>query len=217
MNTFIIENGDLTMNIEVNTDPDLWLIIQDEKYRPDRGAFILERFIESYPNVNVKGDVTKIYALCSRSAALGEWLAAQNLDYALIQNEPTFYRDIIDQDSYKAVSSELQENSTRGRDRANEELVAARKYKDEMDKIDKKYSKFKFKLKESRIINMNSTELPLTLQLAIENYTPSSSDSPNRRAFARELLINYKISLLTAISDDPSIDIEALIRDSYTK
>lgn len=217
MSNFIFENDGYEVDFAVNVDPTKWLIIADEQYRPDRGAFVMSRFKEDYPNINIGDNISKVYALCSRSAALNEWLAIQNLDYALIQNEPTFYRDTIDPDRFKLVSEELQDSSSRSRNRSSEELAAAVKYKAEMDKIEKKYSSFKFKIKEARVISMNTTELPLTLQLAIENYTPASDDSPNRRSFAREILINYKLGLLKIIKEEPGIDIEKFIKDTYTK
>lgn len=217
MSNFNFTSLGYDFNVSVSDKIEDWLIIKDEKYRPDRGNFILENFNKDFPQIKVGDDVQKVYSLCGRSTVLIEWLAKKNLEYALIQGEPTFYRDEIKVDVYKKVSDELLANSSRSKLRSQEELSAAEEYKYKMDKISKKYSDYNFIMKESRVISMNSTELPLTLQLAIENYTPASDDSPNRRSFARELLINYKLKLIKIINEKPDVDIEALIKDAYVK
>lgn len=205
------------INIQISESNSDWLFVKDEKYRPDRGEFILDRFLIDYPNIDVKRDINLVYSLCSRSSSLGEWLALQNLDYALIQDEPTYYRDVVSADKYELISAELKSISLRQSNRAKEESEAASRYKERISEIAKKYSTAPIKIKEARVISMNSTELPLTLQLAIENFTPAANDNPNRRAFARELLINYKLALLKIIRVDPDVDIDEVIKDGYVK
>lgn len=215
---FKYENGGREYTVDVDDNPDSWLIINDELYRPDRSAFILEKFNESFPHIDVKNDAKLIYSLCSRSSSLSEWLAQVNLEYASIQNEPTFYRDYIEPKRYEKVSKELTEYSRKVKLRAEEELKAAEEFRLKMDLINKKYSNIKFTYPESRVISMNTTELPLTLQLAIENYTPADDSTPNQRAYARETLINYKLTLIDLInSKDSSFDINIAIEANKLK
>jgi hypothetical protein len=216
MTIFNFGSNNINFSVSIDENIDNWLIVKDEKYRPDRGIFVLERFKEDFPEINVD-NIDKVYSLCSRSAALNEWLAKVNLSYALIQNEPTFYRDKIEASRYNLVSEELLKNNSILSNKAKEELELAADYRNKMDKVKLKYSKIEYKSKEARVISMNTTELPLTLQLAIENYTPASDDSPNRRSYARELLINYKLSLLNVIKENPEVNIDMIIKDSYVK
>jgi len=216
MTIFNFGSNNVNFSVSIDENIDNWLIVKDEKYRPDRGVFVLEKFKEDFPEINVD-NIDKVYSLCSRSAALNEWLAKVNLSYALIQNEPTFYRDKIEASRYNLVSEELLKNNSILSSKAREELELAADYRSKMDKIKIKYSKIEYKSKEARVISMNTTELPLTLQLAIENYTPASDDSPNRRSYARELLINYKLSLLNVIKENPEVNIDIIIKDSYVK
>lgn len=211
----VINNQDFKLDIPTNSDD--WFIIKEENYRPDRGAFILDKFNEDFPDFEIT-DVEKVYSLSSRSTSLSEWLAKQNLSYATIQNEPTFYRDVLDPDEFSKVSRELQSLSIKNRERAEEEIKASRDFKDTMLKISQKYSKFKPENKFTRVISMNSTELPLTLQLAIENYVPASSENaPTQKAYSRELLTRYKVFLINEIIKDKDVDIDKVINDSHLK
>jgi len=216
MTIFNFGSNNVNFSVSIDENIDNWLIVKDEKYRPDRGVFVLEKFKDDFPEIIVDS-IDRVYSLCSRSSALNEWLAKVNLSYALIQNEPTFYRDKIEASRYNLVNEELLKNNSILSNKAKEELELAADYRSKMDKIKLKYSKIEYKSKEARVISMNTTELPLTLQLAIENYTPASDDSPNRRSYARELLINYKLSLLNVIKENPEVNIDIIIKDSYVK
>jgi len=211
-----ILNKDIVINIP--KDESSWLIIKDETYRPDRELFVLNEFKNDFPHIDIGDNCSKIYGLCSRSVRLSSWLSSVNLKYSLIQNQPTFYRDHLSQDEFKIVSSDLTKISSLNQLKAAEELKAANEYKNKMELIQKKYSTKTFESKYSRIISMNTTELPLTLQLAIENYSPAFNvESPNTKAYARELLIRYKLELIKLLKEDQSLDIDKVIIDSQVK
>lgn len=196
---------------------DEWLTIKEEKYRPDKSKFIFERFLKRYPNIKVS-NAEQVYALASRSAILNEWLAKANLEYALQENAPTFYRPYVDIDKFNAADFEVKRINKVNASKAVEQAAAATKYKEELASIEGKY---KDQLSTSnniaKVLALNTTALPLTIQLAIDNYTPAKSSSPNQRTFARECLINYKIALLQAINKDPKIDVDQLIEDNKVK
>jgi hypothetical protein len=206
------------IRVDVDDSSNDWVIIKDENYRPDREEFVLSYFRKDFPDVKVP-DVSKVYALCSRSAILAQWLSSVNMQYSLQEQVPTFYRQLVDPEEYKKAYDDITENARLNRDRAMEEFKASSNFKNEMSKIAEKYNrKRKMNSIYSRVITMNSTELPLTLQLAIENYTPADDASlPNVKAYAREILIQYKISLIKYIKDNPNVDIEALIKENQTK
>lgn len=216
--SFEFEYAGGSFSVDVPTDLEKWYIVEDEEYRPDRAQFVLEKFKEDFSSIKIGDNPEKVYALCSRSSKLNLWLAEANNQYALIQNTPTFYRDVIDPKEYEKVSAQLLIVSQKNRERASEELKAAQEYQAKISKIKSKYVDFKIDNKFAKVIALNSTSLPLTLQLAIENYTPSDADdSPTKREYARELLIRYKLNLINMIKNDADVDIDTMINKLMEK
>jgi hypothetical protein len=210
------KNNELLVQFE--NDKNDYLIIKDEQYRPDKSEFVFNRFLMDFPHLVQVRDVQMVYSLASRQNNLAEWLAKVNLDYALQQNEPTFYRDHVDPKEYETISGDIQETSIRNRNRANEEVAAALEYKSKMANIAKKYDKFNYKSKYSRIILMNTTELPLTLQIAIDSYNPAEDpDLVSQKTYAREMLVQYKLALINYLKQNPQVDIDSLIKSYLTK
>jgi len=202
---------------EPDSNPDNWLITKDESYRPDKQKFIEQKFRKDYPGIKVK-DANQVYALASRSAKLNDWLAKANLEYAVVEGAPTYFRDYVDPKDFEQASKEVQKLSQANSDKAKAQAYAATEYKNKLAEIDKEFEK---KLSTSdniaKIISLNSTALPLSIQLAIDNYTPASSSSPNQRAYSRECLINYKIKLLEALTKDKKLNIDKLITENMEK
>lgn len=207
-------------SIDVNMPPideDKWLIVAEEKYRPDKQKFIYESFIEDYPHIKVS-DGDQVYALASRSATLSEWLSKKNLEYAIIEGSPTFFRDHVDPKKFDAATKEILRLNAINAKKASEQAAAATRYKNSLAEIEQKYEdQLNTGDKTAKVLSLNTTSLPLSIQLAIENYSPAKSSSPNQKAFARECLINYKIALLKLIKDDPKVDIDRVIIDNQEK
>lgn len=68
------------------------------------------------------------------------------------------------------------------------------------------------------ITSLKQTDLPISLVLAIENYTPQDSEgSPDKILYARETLINFKLYLLDMLNNDESIDIKQVVEDISIK
>jgi len=85
-------------------------------------------------------------------------------------------------------------------------------------KFDSQRSKLKMDNKILKVLTVPSTSLPLSIQLVIENYTPQDTKhAPSKRAFARELLTDYKIFLLQKLKSNPKIDLDKFIEDNMTK
>lgn len=202
---------------EPPTDVESWLTIKEEKYRPDKSKFVYEKFRQDYPNIKIK-DSDQVYALASRSAKLNSWLANVNLEYALQENAPTFYRDHVSAEQFIEADKEVKKINVLNSEKAKEQSLAAQSYKDELERIEKKYcEKIKTSNTIAKILALNTTALPLSIQLAIDNYTPAQSSSPNQRTYSRECLINYKITLLKVVNNNPEVDIDKLITDNQVK
>lgn len=202
---------------EPDKNPDKWIIIKEESYRPDKADFVLNKFRSTYKNINVR-DADQIYSLASRSSQLNEWLAKTNAEYSIIEAAPTYFRQYVDASDFSKASDEVVRISRMLSEKAMAQAEAAAAYQRALKLIDNEYSnKTATNDKVAKIISLNTTQLPLTIQLAIDNYTPAISSSPNQRTYARECLINYKITLLKIIKKDPDIDVDKLIDDNKEK
>jgi hypothetical protein len=207
----------IDLNIEDNSK---WYIVADEAYRPDREKFLIDKFNKEYQIPGVNG-IDKLYALCSRSKALNTWLAFANAEYASTETVPTYYKDLVNKEVYNESQKTLTELSKINKLRADEEAKAAAEYSKKLIEINEKYSRRQSPLLQNKIIkilNMKSTDLPLTLQLMIENYTPADvTTAPDRRMYGRELLIRYKMSLLNILNNNADVDIDAIIAELSVK
>lgn len=217
--------GDIVVK-SVPTQVDQWYTISDTAYRPDKDKFVLDNFNKDYPNINLTGSdedkVKRVYALASRSAKLNEWLAGVNVLYSQTETTPTFYRDEVTPQEYEVLSSKAQQLSKIASERASAELAAAQNYAAVLSNIDATFNKRRSETmgndKVLKVITLNSTSLPLTAQMAIENFVPAAGGtSPDKKTYAREMLIRFKLALLQKIKADPNFDLEAALDDASTK
>lgn len=206
-------------NIEVSspgTDSKQWKITVESEYRPDRSGFVLNKFKKDFSDINVSS-ADEVYALCSRSKLLNQWLAGVNSEYACSTAVPQYLKDLVNIDVFGKVKKEIEQISNESSKHAEELSKAADDYKNKVARLNKEYEdKVISKTKNDpilRVLTMNTTELPITIQLAIENYTPSKDPgSPTRRDYAREMLINYKQSLIKLINDKKLTSIDDVIK-----
>lgn len=182
-----------------------WYVINDENYRPDKDKFVVEKFTEAFPDVKLP-DINKedrVYALCSRSRGLATWLKNINLEYSLKESTPTFYRDIIEPKRFKSISESATKARKLNQDKAREEIKLIEKYNNDINDINSRYSE---KMKDIsndpffKILNIDSSYLPVSLQNAIEDYTPASL-AVDKKTYAREMLIRYKIALINFVKN----------------
>lgn len=214
-----VEGKDYSLAVDDGDDKS-WYIIKEESYRPDKDKFVLDKFNEKYPKMK-QTKIQTVYNLCSRSSTLNVWLAGINLEYAKSSQVPTFYRDLVEPDVFKETQEELTKINKLESDKAAIELELAKSYKAELKRVVSEYENKVnqiIKTKTIRVLNLKSTDLPIYIQLAIENYTPGkATDSPDKKTFGRELLINYKKMLLQILSKNKDVDIQKIIDDAREK
>lgn len=201
--TIKLNSGTVTLLVdEINVnDPNSWKTVQQENYRPDRDDFILKSFKEKFPrHANAVNSIETVNNLASRSKLINNWLVSAGTEYVLEVQAPQYLKEIVEPSEYKEASEVLAELNKLSTKRSLEEQLVAKEYKDKLCKIADKYDKLTESTKKDnivRILSLNSTSLPITLQLMIENYSPSvTSSSPDKKTYAREVLTNFKISLL---------------------
>jgi hypothetical protein len=217
--------NDIITFVDPNNSDD-WVTIRDESQLPDRKGFIVEKFKDAFPDTKLDQDIDKAYdqigRLASRSYVINKWLITANLDYSLDAQTPSYLLPYIKPDQFKVLQSNITRLGKLAADESDEINRAAIEYKKKLDSIRDKYSKERDKLEGSnsflKVLTVPSTYLPLTLQLAIENFTPQNTqNAPTKRAYARELLTDYKIYLLQCLQYNPDLDIDKLIMDNLTK
>lgn len=205
---------------QVSSSSEDWNVIKDEKYRPNREKFILDAFNKDFPSINIKSG-EKVYGLCSRSSILSEWLAKMNLLYSQVEAAPTYYRDNVTTVEYEQASKQIDLLNNLNKEKANELLIANQKYKEQTDNIERIYADKAKKLELkgiNYILSLKTTDLPLTILLGIENFTPVGiAGSPSSKTYAREMLVNYKVSLLKYAKANPTHDIVEIIEKNKVK
>lgn len=196
-----------------------WLISREEALRPEKKQYILEKFLKRFPNLKVK-DADQVYNLCSRSNFLNNWLSETNLTYVDQVKIPAYAIDILDTKKVKESFDVVNKINELNSKRAAEIKELADNFKNNLRKIEDD-SKYKYEgelSNEVKILLLNTTDLPLTLQLAIENFTPAANDAfPDTRAYAREMLYQYKKSLFLLAKEKPENDINIVIKELKEK
>lgn len=216
----------------VNTNPNDWLVVKSDSYRPNKNKYVVDAFRKDWPNIFKDFDTVtqkdeqlsfdKISAIASRSKAINEWLSLTTTAYANEATIPNYYIEakVIDSKVYNKAAENILKLSKMAAAKTIELDEAAKEYKEKIKKINSRYKKDEDAIKEDKIVKvltLPSNLLPITVQLAIENYVPAQGTNvPDKHTFAREMLANYKIQLLKYIKDNPSIDVDLLI-DSHAK
>lgn len=243
--TSTITGSSISIN-EPDVNPSNWMIIKEDVFKPDKDLYIYEEFIKDHSNlqkaitvyqpipnqtkVDYETTSSKIYALASRSQSLNIWLARKNLGYAQNANVPTFYSDKTTPQQYAQLQKTLVGLSEIEQTRAEKLNELATNYKLEIARTEAQFDEKAKNFTNSdssianqvKILNLNTTSLPLTLQLAIENYTPAASTgstpvAPTKKQYARELLISYKRALLDVVKAKTTVDITAVIDELSLK
>lgn len=212
--------GKVGVNIP-STDEGGWYTIEQQSFMIDKREFILKHFKTDFPNVKVK-DYDQFEKVLNRSTKLQEWYQKVSLLYADSIQLPVAFKENFDPVEYKEFfkdmtrykqclvneSKEIEELSMR----FNEDLSIIKdnwkSKRDEIVNINQVY----------KILTLTADRLPISLQIEIENYTPSTGDVlQKKRLYAREMLITYQKALLEVLKQDDSIDLEVIIEENSVK
>jgi hypothetical protein len=213
--------GDLEVKLPDET-LDNWVVVKQQSIKYVKGDIILEKFNKDFPHAVVDSyDV--ICDLASRSTKISEWLVNANTIYSELAEMPLYLDGLVEPKIYKGLTQDIQRiNETIGSFSQSRQQLAE-KYKNELKILEKKekeaINKIKGDNKFLRVLTLNTTSLPLTLQLMINGYSPSNSENlqESQKVFAREMLINYKVSLIKKIIEDPNFKVDIVIDDNQLK
>lgn len=213
------ENYEFTVN-RPDVDTDNWTVVKQESLSYDKGSIILSKFNEEFPKIAIDS-YELLCKICSRSRSLNEWLITKNLEFSEFSQLPLFLKDKITPKSFQTLQVDIVKLNTTVATFAKKRETLARKYEEDLIKLEREELAEVVKLKGNnkilKVLSLNSTYLPITIQLAIENYIPTDSLADSRRTYGRECLIQYKSALIDLIINDPDINIDAVIESSVLK
>jgi len=196
-------------------DSDNWFVTSSESVSVSKEVYMMDAYRRDFPNGPIK-DFQTLSRIVSRSAALQDWYARNSASYIDYVAVPTYASDVLSPSRFKGVCDSLKEFNKALSIEGKEVLEASRIFNAAVEAARNKRKRATDKLtadKVVRVLTMNSSELPITMQLAIEGFTPKTDDQEQSKdKYARELLYIFKRSLLAKIQDDPSVDIDSFIK-----
>lgn len=213
--------GTFEMDLPGN-DSDDWNVVMQESIDLNKGEFILDEFKKSFPHIKIKS-YEELCRIASRSKALGKWLIQANLDYSLDSNLPLFLKNKIKPAEFAELSKDVRKIKLVVASNSVKRQALAEEYQANLAKLEKdeeeNLSHMKKKSKILEILTLDSTVLPLSLQLQIDGFDPTlyGLSQENKRMFAREILIQFKKSLVDLVIANPEVDIKKLIEENATK
>lgn len=206
-----------------------WTVKTSETTSYSKSEIIVQAFEKEFSNIKLLGDdfdakydyLTKV---CSRSTALLEWFSLQKLNYSELSQLPAYLDGLVDKKEFKHIQVEITKINNIISDYAAKRNEATDNYKAELKRIDKdmetEINKIKSNSNVVKILTLNSQCLPLQMAFALESFNTKTSESDfeeKKKLYVRELLTNFKVSLLKAVRDNPDIDIDDLINELRLK
>jgi hypothetical protein len=202
-------------------DSENWYTIQQQSFTVDKSEYILEAFKKDFPHVKV-ADFDQLQLVLSRSSKLQEWYALKSLAFTDAIQLPVAYKDLFKPSDYKSYFEDIQEYKGNLAKESSEIELLSNKFTEDLNKIKDRYKKLNDEIIDKNkfypIITINGQDLPLSLQLEIEQYTPKTGDVTQQRSlYGREMLINYKRALIQKVQEKPEIDVLELIEGMKLK
>lgn len=193
-----------------------WYAKADDDFKPDKNAFIEQKFKQRFVQ---ELSFDKITNLVSRSSALREWYADMISEYILEVDVPQYYKELIEPGDYKRLSEKVKTYNKLNVEKARKLNEVAEETKKKIKFIEDEFEPQFAKITcdpQVKVLTLNSEQLPLGLQLKLENYTPADASDPRTTSlFSREMLIRYKIELLNVIKEGG--DVAQVIDDNSAK
>lgn len=216
-----IENGVDSIEVDIpQSDEKSWFITNSQSISVPKDVFMLDAFKRDFPQFDIK-DFKTFTSILSRSVALQDWYSIQSGNFIRTIELPSFLSEVLTPMKYNSIKGSLSSYnkvlSTEGK--AIKEL--SDKYDSDIKKIKENTSKSILSIISDpvvRVLIMNSSEMPISLQIKIEDYTPKTEDiTQSRDRYAQELLHNYQRSLIKLISEKPDVNIDSVINGLKVK
>ena len=219
---------------EINIDNfadtiDEWIIKKSEVFEYSKETEIVKSFKETFGHIAILGSTDSekfdyITKLVSRSESLSVWFAFEKIKYSQLSQLPSYLKDLVSPSEFIVSQKRISSVNDTVSSYVNKKLNITNKYKAELSKIDEEAAIAIKKVigddKIVKILTLTSQSLPLTLINAIESYNSKTDDSnfeEKKSLYGREMLVKFKVALLTLIKNNEKIDIDELIKDLSLK
>lgn len=204
-------------------DPSEWKIRKDQVFRPDKRAYVYNKFRTEFPNIRVDDDIATGYnlicRLVNRSKFLSLWLQTTNLMYANLVAIPSYLEGQATPEEFKDAVEKVKFINDASVDMVKKNAAALDVYKKALAKNKDEYEKL-VNIKQCsnavKVMTLDSSLLPISLLNEIENYTFNKELQPSREAYAREIIINFKTFLYKTAKEE-NIDVFTLVDSLSTK
>jgi hypothetical protein len=208
---------------------DDWTVKKAEVVQYCKEEVIVKAFEEKFPHISLLGDSFEskfefIGGLVSRNENLLEWFSLEKLKYSELAQLPSYLKDLIEPKQFVDLQEKVSNINLVISDYTARRAVAAKEYQDKLSKIDAemkgKVNFIKGEDKIMKVLTLTSQSLPLSMAAALERYNVKSTEvdfADKKKLYVRELLTNFKVSLLKLIKEDPDIDIDYIISEITLK
>jgi hypothetical protein len=204
-------------------DPSEWKIRRDQVFRPDKRAYVYNKFRLEFPDIKIDDDISIGYnlicRLVNRSKFLSLWLQTTNLMYANIVAIPSYLEGQASPEEFKDAVDKVKFINNASVDMVKKNAAALDIYKKALAKNKEEYEKLvniKNCSNAVKVMTLDSSLLPISLINEIENYTFNKELQPSREAYAREIVINFKTFLYKTAKQE-NIDVFTLVDALSTK
>lgn len=207
---------------------DDWTIRKSEILTYEKSEVILKAFIAKFPHITLLGDTNEekyeyITKVASRNKALLEWFTLEKLNFSELATLPGYLKDIIDPKSFKRIQKDITKVNDTIAKFSEERVKASEEYKRKLKDIDRQ-EQMEFSVAKSnkivKILTLTSQSLPMSMAFALEKFnTKAAIDDfeEKKKLYIRELLTNFKVTLIKFINDNPDTDVDDLINQLILK
>jgi hypothetical protein len=221
LNTFTFEGsqGELVME-GTNPDENLWYTEKMDKVPIPKKDFILEAVKEEFPNL-VFNTYKELLLVLSRSKALGQWYSLKSAEWVRVIELPTYLLEVVPPDVYQSLVGQITTYNTSLGNEGKAIKAEADIFQAKIKAISEKEQKIRDAITKNdlvKVITMGSDEMPISLQLEIERYTPVDGDGyQQRRKFSREILYCFQKALASGVLNKTIKDVTAFINELAVK
>lgn len=206
--------GDLRVKYP-SSDINDWYTIEQQSFTVDKGEYILKEFSKDFPGFKVD-DFQYLLKVINRSKTLREWYARTSLLYANTVQLPVGYKDLFEPNQYLKMMEDMTSYKNNLVKESEEIEKISNEFTNNINNIRDKYRSLNEQIVSKNklypILTLTGEDLPLSIQMEIEGYSPATGDISNsQKAFSKELLIQYKRALINKVKENPNIDIVKVI------
>jgi len=208
---------------------DDWIVVQEGSVAYDRETAMLSAFKRDFPGLSLLGRNEKeqfdyLNKVVSRSSFLREWSNNFGVSYVAAVTLPLYLKEIVTPAEFESSRiilnrcNDIISANNITRDRMADDYKAKLKLLNESET--KSIQQIRASSKIVAVLTIKQEDLPLSIQMAIEGYTPKDPSldvASSRKKYSRECLIRFKRALLIQVNKDPNFDVDSAVNNFRSK